>query len=467
MNRATRRAGTRSKKRLPSGMAPESTLLEAIRQHSAGNLREAEGVYHKILAVTPQNADALHFLGVLRHQQGHTEEGIKLVQHALALVPGYVDAWSNLGNLYKESAQLDDAEAAYRHALALDEKHAAAWNNLGVVLRLRGQLTAAEEALRRAIDVSTTYADAHFNLGNVLHQCRRLAEAITAYRQVLLLSPGHTHAHLRLGNVLYVSGAHEEAADVFRRWLVVEPENPIPAHMFAACSGENIPDRASDDYVRATFDGFAASFDDVLLHRLNYDAPQQLLKALTPVLGTPQREYDVLDAGCGTGLCGPLLKPYAKALSGVDLSPGMLCRARARGAYDRLHEEEITRFLATHVAAFDVIASADTLCYFGELQPLAQAAFSALRSGGWICFTVERSDAVDTYRIQPHGRYSHARTYLEGVLGQAGFEAIHVVPAVLRRELGSDVQGWVVRARVPNNACDTAQTLSQHPRPAS
>ena len=456
MNRAARRAAMRGKKRPPGEIAPEEALREAIRRHSAGELREAEVVYHKVLGAMPQNADALHFLGVLRHQQGRTEEGVSLVQRALALAPAYVDAWSNLGNLYKESAQLDEAEAAYRRALALDERHAAAWNNLGIVLRARGQTAEAVEALRRAVDISATFADAHFNLGNALRECRRLAEAIAAYREVLLLNPAHTRAHYRLGYALYTTGAHEEAADVFRRWLVVEPGNPIPAHMLAACSGENIPERASDDYVRTTFDGFAASFDDVLLHRLDYDAPQQLLKILTPALGTPGCLYDVLDAGCGTGLCGPLLKPYARSLTGVDLSPGMLAKARTRDAYDRLHEDEITRFLAARVAAFDVIASADTLCYFGDLKLLAQTARRALRAGGWIGFTVERSDDIETYRIQPHGRYSHARAYLEGILAHAGFEAMHVIPAVLRRELGSDVEGWVVRARVPNNASGSA-----------
>ena len=206
------------------------------------------------------------------------------VQRALTLAPKYVDAWSNLGNLFKETARLDEAEAAYRRALSLDERHAAAWNNLGVVLRARGQTAEAVEALRRAVDVSPAFADAHFNLANALRESRHLGEAIASYREVLKLNPGHARAHYRLGYALYMTGAHEEAAEVFRHWRTVEPENPIPAHMFAACSGADIPERASDDYVRTTFDGFAASFDDVLLHRLDYEAPQQLLRFLDPRL---------------------------------------------------------------------------------------------------------------------------------------------------------------------------------------
>ena len=447
MNRATSRAAKRGKLRQPPGTSPEDTLHTGISRHRSGELREAEIAYQSVLRVLPQSVDALHFLGVLRHQQGRREEGVILVQRALALAPAYVDAWSNLGNLFKELSRLDDAEAAYRRALALDERHVEAWNNLGVVLRARGRNAEAVEALRRAVGVRDDFADAHFNLANALRESLRLPEAIAAYRKVLLLNPGHTSAHYRLGYALYIAGAHEDAAEVFSHWLLVEPENPIPTHMLAACSGANTPDRASDAYVRTTFDGFAASFNDVLLHRLEYRAPQQLLSVLAPALGPPGSRYDILDAGCGTGLCGPLLRPFARSLTGVDLSPGMLSKARECRAYDGLHEDEITRFFAAHVATFDVIASADTLCYFGDLQLLARSARAALRRGGWIAFTVECGDDVETYRLQPHGRYGHARAYVEQVMAHAGFDVLQVALAVLRRELGSDVQGWVVCAR--------------------
>ena len=451
MNRATRRAAVRGQRRLPDATPSDDALRDAIRRHGIGEWREAEAVYDKVLRAAPQNVDALHFLGVLRHQQGRSDEGIDLVQRALALAPGYVDAWSNLGNLFKQTGRLDEAETAYRQALALDPDHAASWNNLGLVLRAQGRNADAVEALRRAVAIRDSFADAHYNLGNALRESRLLADAIAAYRKVLELSPRHSRAHYRLGYALYMTGAHDQATEVFRRWQAVEPENPIPAHMVAACSGEVVPARASDDYVRTTFDGFAASFDDVLVHRLGYAAPQTLLESLAMVLGAPERTRDILDAGCGTGLCGPLLRPFARSLSGVDLSPGMLEVARARGVYDDLHEDEITRFLGARASCFDVIALSDTLCYFGDLQPVAQTAHRALRPGGWIGFTVERGDDERTYHLHPHGRYSHARTYVEGVLRHAGFEATDAVPAILRRELGTDVEGWVVRARATDS----------------
>lgn len=451
MNSAARRSA-RGKHKKSAAIAPAEMLEEAIRRHRAGEWAAAEVIYRRLIEAQPRNPDALHFLGVLHHQAQRTEDAIALVRHALEIAPGYVDAWNNLGNLYKESDRLQEAEAAYRKALALDAGHAGACNNLGVVLWARRQMAESIAAFRQAIEISPGFAGAHLNLANALRICGRLADAIAEYRKTIALDAGNVGAHYRLGYALYLTGARADAAEVFRDWAAVKPGNPIATHMLAACSGEGVPERASDEYIRSIFDGFAASFDEMLLHRLDYHAPELLMAALGNVLGGPQPLRDVLDAGCGTGLCGPLLKPYARSLIGVDLSAGMLEKARARAVYNSLQQAELTQFLAAHEAAFDVIASADTLCYFGDLMTVAHTARRALRPGGWLGFTVERSDDVDSYRINPHGRYSHARTYVAAVLRAAGFEAVDATQAVLRKEAGSPVEGWVVTARVADSA---------------
>ena len=55
----------------------------------------------------------------------------------------------------------------------------------------------------------------------------------------------------------------------------------------------------------------------------------------------PSKQLDVLDAGCGTGLCGPLLAPYARRLIGVDLSEGMLALAKEKHVYDALIKRRV------------------------------------------------------------------------------------------------------------------------------
>jgi predicted TPR repeat methyltransferase len=168
---------------------------------------------------------------------------------------------------------------------------------------------------------------------------------------------------------------------------------------------------------------------------------------LEDAAGEPSRSLDVLDAGCGTGLCGPLIAPYARYLVGVDLSSRMLAQAEQRKVYDELVKRELTAFLADAHGAFDVIVSADTLVYFGSLHDVVAAAAHALRSGGRFIFTVEEigADGGDEYVIRPHGRYSHSRDYIESVLIAADLQP-EIERADLRLEAGDPVPGLVVRA---------------------
>ena len=165
----------------------------------------------------------------------------------------------------------------------------------------------------------------------------------------------------------------------------------------------------------------------------------------------PSKRFDVLDAGCGTGLCGPLIAPHARRLVGVDLSSGMLAQARTRNVYDELIKGELTAYLSQLTEAFDVIVSADTLVYFGPLHDVTAAAANVLRPGGRFIFTVEAipdEGSSTGYSLRNHGRYSHTHRYLEDVLHGARLRS-EIVPAELRLEAGDPVQGFVVRATRP------------------
>ena len=96
----------------------------------------------------------------------------------------------------------------------------------------------------------------------------------------------------------------------------------------------------------------------------------------------------------------------------------MLEKAALTCAYDVLERAELTAWLAARPGAFDVVLSADTLCYFGALEAFAEAAFAALSPGGLLVFSVEalpQDEALD-YRLQPNGRYAHSGAYVEEAL---------------------------------------------------
>ena len=152
-------------------------------------------------------------------------------------------------------------------------------------------------------------------------------------------------------------------------------------------------------------------------------------------------------------MCAPLLRPYARHLTGVDLSPKMADKARERGGYDELVVAELTAFLRERSRAYDLIVSADTLVYFGDLTALCAGAAGAVRPGGWLAFTVERAEretAPEGYRLNKSGRYSHTAEHLARALVAAGFDEPSLAEVTLRQEGDQPVLGYAVLVRQPN-----------------
>lgn len=425
----------------------EDSLATAIALHRSGQFVKAKRIYQDILTSNPNHVDALHFLGVLYHQIGESDRAVASIERALTLAPGYADAWNNLGNVLRESKQLEAALRAYHRVVELVPGHADAWNNLGVVLRGSGLYDEAESAYARALEFNPAHIAAWQNRGMLLARMNRPDDAVAAFKRVLELKPGDSIANAEMGRVLHRTGRIEDAIAMYREWLQADPGNSIAKHMLAACTGEAAPPRASDHYVRATFDSFAGSFDEVL-DQLGYRAPGLIGELLDRDLPAADASLMVADAGCGTGLCGEFLRPRAKRLVGIDLSPGMLAMARSRGTYDDLVEAELSDWLGRQRHAYDVIVSADTLCYFGALDVVVAAAANALKPGGLVVFTVEKAaEDVRAFKLDPSGRYSHAGEYVRASVAAAKLGVNALDPVVLRKERGQDVAGWLVSAR--------------------
>ena len=431
--------------------ARELTLDEAIAVaillQKNERFEEAQALYRSVLDAAPDHTDALHFAGVLAHQQGRSDDAIALIEKSLALAPDRADCYSNLGIIFQSKGRLEQAAAAYQQAIAIDPGHANAHSNLGVVLRACGKPVEAEAAYRAAIRLQPDHIDAYTNLGILLNGLQRTEEAAACYCKVITLRPKHREARRLLALAHCALGEVAEAVRIYEQWLAEEPGDPIAQHMLAACTGREIPARASNAFVERTFDSFAESFESKL-ERLSYRAPTLVAAMLERAGLERSKGLDVLDAGCGTGLCGPLVAPYARRLVGVDLSENMLARAGEKQVYDALVKGELTEYLRANSSAFDVIVSADALVYFGDLDHVFAAAAAALRPGGVFVFTLEDMSATGSdgdHRLERHGRYSHARDYVERLLASVKLRPT-IAGAELRMESGVPVQGLVVRA---------------------
>jgi predicted TPR repeat methyltransferase len=429
-------------------MSVEEAAKVGIGFLMLGQLEDAATLFEKLLSVRPDQPESLHYSGIIAYRRGDRDEGLRRVRRSLELAADQPDWHSNLGILLEGMSDGEGAIAAFERAIALDPKHANAHNNLGVLHRAFDRLDEAEAAYRRVIEINPEHTEVYRNLAIVLDQTGRTHEALVAYCKAMTLRPNLPETRRLLAVAYSTIGDMEKAIATCEDWVREQPDDPVARHTLAAVKGEYVPDRASDAYIAKSFDGFAETFE-AKLQRLGYKAPALIEEALAETVGPAEGTADVLDAGCGTGWCGAFLRPYARRLTGVDLSTGMLEHARQKGVYDALVHAELVGHLEQHPGAYDIIISADTLVYFGVLEPFATAVAAALRPGGHLLFTLEAASADSgTFHLEVHGRYNHAEPYVRRVLEDAGLTPV-IGRAVLRNESGLPVHGLVVRAGKP------------------
>src|SRR4029453_12822471 len=133
-----------------------------------------------------------------------------------------------------------------------------------------------------------------------------------------------------------------EAAEAFEQAIRHGGDEKLNGFFLAGMRSGDQPAAAPGHYAETLFDGYPETFDDHLVNVLRYQA-QDLIESLR--LLNARRFERVLDLGCGTGLCGRLLKPIADRLDGVDLSANMLEKAAKRGIYADLVHADIGEYL--------------------------------------------------------------------------------------------------------------------------
>jgi protein O-GlcNAc transferase len=196
-------------------------LLRAGFEHrNSGRHAAARESFEEILALDPENVDALHLLGHLLSLQGRPSEAIPLLERAVKLQPGSAEIHFNLGNAYETQGLLNEALASLENALRLRPGFGAALNNLANIAKKLGMTDRAEACYRELTRLEPATARHFSDLGNNLLEQGRLDEAIACYQAALDVDPGFVGAH---SNLLFAMNCHpgyspEQIANEHRRW---------------------------------------------------------------------------------------------------------------------------------------------------------------------------------------------------------------------------------------------------------
>lgn len=348
------------------------------------------------------------------------------------------------GVAHYEADELAQAEREFAASLALWPGRASTLTNLGAV---RLQLGRAEEAaalLAEALQQEPQNVEALRHHAAALAELGQAESALTVIERALRLQPLPAAWTLR-GSILRTLGRTDEAAQSYRAAAEAGGDTQLNRFFLAAVTGQDAPPAAPAEYVQALFDGYAQEFEGHLVDVLKYRAPQILVQGLPEAA----RFESALDLGCGTGLCGPLLRPLARRLDGVDLSARMVERARATGAYDEVVQGDATEFLRGTSRRYDLVLAADVFVYIGALGEVFAAAARVIPAGGHFCFCVELAPGDADLVLRPTMRYAHGAASIRKLARECGFEIAAMAEYPVREDQAVPIGGlfaWLVRA---------------------
>ena len=410
---------------------------------SQGKLEDALPCYRRALQIKPDEPQTHNNLGNLLKQQGKLAEAETSYRQALRYAPNYPDASANLGMVLQEQGRLDEALVQYQTALTLQPDHADALHNFGSALAARDNLPAAVICYEHLTKIQPNSSKTWSILGSLYGKQKLFDKAIACGRQAIALQVDSADAYFNQAATYQAMKDKDQATSLYREALRLKPDLENARYQLAVLGSAAMPDRSPANYVKGLFDDYAEKFDKQLVQDLGYQTPELLNTAVRNALGCRTEKMDVLDLGCGTGLGGALFRDIAQRLTGVDLSPKMIEKARQRAIYDELLVGDVLLPLEVPGVACDLIIATDVFVYIGDLHAIFIACARALRPQGVFAFSTEALPDGDTYALRASGRYAHAMAYVHTLADTAGLKIISTESAVLRQEAGTGVDGHI------------------------
>lgn len=389
----------------PDFDAARTHFLQGLQHHEARSFAEAEASYRASLQHLPGRPSTLCNLGATLIALGRPDEALPLLDASLAAEPGRHDTLAHRGA-----------------ALTALERHAEA-------------LACFAQLLQAGVDDAPT----HFHHALNLVALERPVEAEASYRRAIAHDPQLGEAHSQLGGLLKDMGRSAEAVPLLERAIALGAGVDVNRYLLASLTGRDMPEAPPPAYVEQLFDAYAPQFG-AHLQRLQYRVPEQLVAALG------SRHFTTaLDLGCGTGLCGPLLRPWVDQLDGIDLSRRMLEQAAALRVYDTLVHGEIVQHLTETPQRYELVLAADVFIYVGELSPVFAGVRRVLQPGGVFTFSVELADESSGVVLRPSSRYAHAEPYLRALARAQGLVWRAAQAVDLRLDQARPVRGLLVQ----------------------
>lgn len=382
----------------------------------------------------------------LAEQQGYPDKAVEAAEHAVALAPQWWPAQLELGLLLARLDRYAKALAQAEKIFALESKERMALAGVVDIASRCGDLNKAIIYTKRALEHYPNDPILLMSLANSYFYNRQYDEAHATWTEVIALDPKQAQAYFGRLNVWVQRGEPAKAQEDIERLLDLAPQDPVYQYYAQVVAGQT-PATQPVELQRQLFDGMAGRYDLHMVRVLRYELPKQIAEKIVDIF--PDRKFNLLDLGCGSGLLGVYLGKVNGWVIGVDASSKMVEQAARHGIYHKFHTVNILDAVReTPANLYEVITALDVFPYVGDLAPVLGNVHRILQQDGFFFFSTEVADNDGPgFVLQANGRYAHSRSYLESLLQQAGYALATIEEKTIRFEAGEPVKGFVVTAQ--------------------
>ncbi len=336
----------------------------------------------------------------------------------------------NIANGHRLSGNASLAESITHKILEAYPNDANCFQLLAIISYGRGDFNLAAEFYEKIIANGYVSAEVYSNLAASLLREGRNDEAIPALNMALSIDPNFSNAHSNLGQLYLVTGKIDDAITCYEAVLKLDPGNIKVAYTLRVLKDKRTGS-PPDEFIALINNDNAERFERSM-EMMNSRIPQIVRAAADEVImndvsGIEFPVSNALDLGCGTGRSGVEFRNICNMLDGVDLSSGMMKKAREKEVYDELFLDSFIHLMAQKKDAYDLVLAIDSLLYTGPLEEIFDSVDRVLRKPGAFAFTVEALDSGD-FTVQQSSRHAHGEGYVRNLAAKHGLSVLLCQP---------------------------------------
>lgn len=442
---------------MTTGRTSQGLFADPIRKHietarsqiSQGQLKQAAQTLNQAQRILPGDARLFMLAALMAEKSGNKAGAFDAMRRCVNVAPNWGPGLLEMALLHARHNQFEPAIEAAEKVAALEPNNLQVLAGVIDIAHRAGATEMAIKHLRRGLTLVPNDMELRRMLAQDLSLLGQHEEALTLWNGLVADNPGNPYALEGRLQALQSAGltTSQQAQADADALLALQPDNAVYAYWQQLTQGQT-PTQQPVEISRQLFDGMAQDYDLHMVGQLGYQLPKLVAEKI--VQRHPDKQINVLDLGCGTGLLGVYLGRLNGFLIGVDVATKMVEQAARHQVYDRFHTVNLHDALqATSDGLYHILTALDVFIYAGDLTQALPNAQRILLPGGVLYFSCEIApeDGPDMV-LQANGRYAHKRSHIEALCAQAGLNA-EVQELVLRREAGEPVPGLLVTAQKP------------------